>query len=354
MGHRRKSFPNRGSLSIRPRVRAKRFSARWRSFGAPWVDGSAEPVLSGFPAYKVGMTHVIKIEEKLRNKRYKQEVSTAVTVIEIPKTFLFGIRVYKSAYKGTLQASTEVWAHDMNKDFARKLKEPADSYTAETVQEKVTKIKATFDEVLEVRALLYTVPRESGLPKKKPDILEVKISGKDLQKNFDWAVEQLGKEINFLDHFKSDEYVDLTAVTKGKGWSGPVKRHGIKIMPRKKRKGRRVVGSIGAWHPARVSWTTPRAGGLGGHNRTEYNKKIIKVGENPRDINPNAGWKHYGIVKGNYALIQGSVPGASKRLIRLRKTIRKTPKQFPQADPVKIQYISLNFGQKERTEEATK
>ena len=349
MGHRRKSFPNRGSLGIRPRVRAKRFSARWRAFGAPWVDKLDTPILTGFPAYKVGMTHVIKIEEKLRNKRYKQEVSTPVTVIEIPKTFLFGIRVYKGTFKG-LQVSTEVWANDLYKDAARKLKVPADSYTSETVQEKVSAIKSSFDDVVEVRALLFTVPKESGLPKKKPDILEVKVGGKDVAKNFDWAVEQLGKEINFLDHFKSDEYVDLTSVTKGKGWSGPVKRHGIKIMPRKKRKGRRVVG---AWHPSRVSWTVPRAGNLGNHNRTEYNKKIIKVGENPRDINPNAGWKHYGVVKGNYALIQGSVPGASKRLIRLRKTIRKTPKQFPQADPIKIQYISLNFGQKER-EEATK
>jgi large subunit ribosomal protein L3 len=351
MGHRKKSFSQRGSLGIRPRVRAKRFSARWRAFGAPWVDKQDTPVLTGYPGYKVGMTHVVKIEEKLRNKRYRQEVSRPVTVVEIPKTFLFGVRVYKDTFKGR-QVSTEVWAHELEKDAARKLRVPAESHTEEKIQEKVASIKSGFKEVVEVRALLYTLPRESGLPKKRPDILEVKVSGKDLSKNFDWVVENLGKEMNFLDHFTTDSYVDLTSVTKGKGWSGPVKRHGIKIMPRKKRKGRRVVGSIGAWHPARVSWTTPRAGGLGGHNRTEYNKKIIKVGENPRDINPNAGWKHYGVVKGTYILIEGSVPGAPKRLIRLRKTIRKSPKDFPQADPVKIQYISLNFGHKERTEEA--
>ena len=351
MGHRKKSFSNRGSLGIRPRVRAKRFTARWRTFGAPWVDKLDTPVLTGFPAYKVGMTHVIKIEEKLRNKRYKQEVSSPVTVIEIPKTYLFGIRVYKDTFKG-LQVDTEVWANDLFKDASRRLKVPAESYTAETVQEKVSAIKENLSTIKEVRVLLFTVPKEAGLPKKKPDILEVKVGGKNISKNFDWAVENLGKELSFFDHFKTDEYVDLTAVTKGKGFSGPIKRHHVKIMPRKKRKGRRVVGAIGAWHPARVSWTVPRAGNLGGHNRTEYNKKIVKVGENPRDINPNAGWKHYGVVKGNYALIEGSVPGASKRLIRLRKTIRQSPKQFPEADPIKIQYISLNFGQKERTEEA--
>ena len=47
MGHRKKSFSNRGSLGIRPRVRAKRFTARWRTFGAPWVDKLDTPVLTG-------------------------------------------------------------------------------------------------------------------------------------------------------------------------------------------------------------------------------------------------------------------------------------------------------------------
>ena len=351
MGHRRNSAPNRGSLGIRPRVRAKRFSGRWRTFGPDWVDTQSQsPTLCGFPGYKVGMTHVIKNEEKIRNKRYKQEVSSAVTILEIPKTYLFGVRAYKGTMKG-LQAFSEVWTNEMQKDVARKLRVPSDNYTDERVQERISSIKDALNDVVELRALLYTLPKESGLPKKRPDILEVKIAGKDMAKNLDFAVENLGKEINILDHFSSDEYVDVTSVTKGKGFSDPVKRHGIIIMPRKKRKGRRVVGAIGSWHPARVSWTTPRAGNLGNHNRTEYNKKIVKIGENPRDINPSKGWKHYGVVKGNYLLIEGSVPGSTKRLVRLRKTIRKEPKDFPQADPVKIQYISLNFGQKEKAEE---
>jgi large subunit ribosomal protein L3 len=352
MGHRRNSAPQRGSLGFRPRARAKRISGDWRAFSAPWVDEVYDnPTLCGFPGYKVGMSHVIKLEEKKRNKRFKQEVSSPVTVVEIPKSILFGIRVYKAESARSIQAFTEVWSNEINEDASRKIHLPGDDYDEEKVKSKISAIKNEMDQITEVRALVLTIPKEAGLAKKKPDILEIKIAGKDLAKNFDWAVDNLGKELNILDHFKSDEYIDVTSVSKGKGFAGPIKRHGVKILPRKTRKGRRVVGSVGSWHPARISWTTPRAGNMGFHNRTEYNKKILKIGENPREINPNAGWKNYGMVKSNYMIIEGSIPGASKRLVRVRKTVRKTPNQFPDAVPVSIQYVSLNFGQEEKSEE---
>lgn len=354
MGHRRHSAPNRGSLGIRPRAKASKISGKWRSFGGNWVDDLDTPTLCGFPGYKVGMTHLIKLEEKKRNKRFKQEVSVAVTILEIPRTILFGVRVYKAESSTSIQPLTEVWVRDdISEDASKKIRLPADKYTEEKMNERIALINDSKDQIIEVRALVLTLAKEAGLPKKIPDLIEIKVGGKDMSKNIDWALENLGKELNIVDHFKPDEYVDVSAVTKGKGFSGPVKRHGIKILPRKTRKGRRVVGSVGSWHPARISWTTPRAGGMGFHNRTEYNKKILKIGENPREINPNAGWNNYGVVKGNYVLIEGSIPGPSKRMVRLRKTVRKTPKQFPDANPVKIQYISLNFGKEEKVEENT-
>ena len=39
------------------------------------------------------------------------------------------------------------------------------------------------------------------------------------------------------------------------------------------------VACIGAWHPARVSWTVARAGQMGFHHRTEMNKKVYRVGK---------------------------------------------------------------------------
>ena len=64
---------------------------------------------------------------------------------------------------------------------------------------------------------------------------------------------------------------------KGKGYEGVVTRWGVTRLPRKTHRGLRKVACIGAWHPARVSFTVARAGQNGYHHRTELNKKIYKV-----------------------------------------------------------------------------
>ncbi|OLS18972.1 MAG: 50S ribosomal protein L3 [Candidatus Heimdallarchaeota archaeon LC_3] len=348
MGHRHKSAPNRGSLGFRPRKRVKRESARWRAY-PEWTD-KADPNVLGFAGYKVGMTHIIKQEEKIRAPKFKQEVLTAVTIIELPKTLCFGLRLLKVGDTGILQVLGEVWYTNVDKDFKKKLKPPK-KLDEKDFNKKLDDLKSQVDKAIEVRLLLYTVPREAGLPKKTPDIIETKIAGKDLQANFDYGASLLGKEIKFPDVFNEGEYVDITAVTIGKGFQGPVKRHGIKILPRKKRKGRRVVGAIGSWHPARTPWTTPRAGQLGYHQRTEFNKKVLKYSENPREINPKGGFKHFGVVKSSYVLIEGSIPGPSKRLIRLRKAMLKPKDKYPEAQDVKIAYISTSFRQRDSEQE---
>lgn len=55
-------------------------------------------------------------------------------------------------------------------------------------------------------------------------------------------------------------------------------RWGTKKLPRKTHKGLRKVACIGAWHPARVSYTIARAGQKGYHHRTEVNKKVGQNG----------------------------------------------------------------------------
>jgi len=71
-------------------------------------------------------------------------------------------------------------------------------------------------------------------------------------------------------------------------------------------------------------WTVPRAGQMGYHTRTEFNKQIVLI-SNPQelDINPKGGWPHYGIIKNDYVMIIGSIPGPQKRLIGMRFPIRK-------------------------------
>ena len=55
-------------------------------------------------------------------------------------------------------------------------------------------------------------------------------------------------------------------------------RWGTKKLPRKTHKGLRKVACIGAWHPARVGFSVPRAGQCGYHHRVERNKKIYRIG----------------------------------------------------------------------------
>lgn len=46
--------------------------------------------------------------------------------------------------------------------------------------------------------------------------------------------------------------IDTISVTKGKGFTGVIKRYGVKKLPRKTHRGLRRIGCIGSWHPSRV------------------------------------------------------------------------------------------------------
>merc|ERR1711904_162485 len=65
-------------------------------------------------------------------------------------------------------------------------------------------------------------------------------------------------------------------------------RWGVTRLARKTHRGLRKVACIGAWHPQRVKFQTPRAGQLGYYHRTEINKKIYKIGKNVKEDANNA------------------------------------------------------------------
>ena len=48
------------------------------------------------------------------------------------------------------------------------------------------------------------------------------------------------------------------------------------------------VACIGAWHPSRVKFQTPRGGQYGYHHRTEINKKVYKIGKSLKEDPHNA------------------------------------------------------------------
>ncbi len=327
MGHRKKHAPHRGSLGYR-RKKASRHTSRIRT----WTS-SAESRLLGFAGYKAGMTHIALINTDRRSPYYKQEQFVPVTVIETPPIVIFGVRTYRrDPVTNQEQVKTQIWGEKLEKDLGLRLQVPKGKLN---LKQAIKLEKDSLNEVTAVRVIAHTLPRQAGLSQKKPDILEIKVGG-TISEAFNYATEILDKKISLDDVYKASDFVDVNATTKGKGFAGPVKRHGIKILPRKTRKGRRVVGCIGPWHPARVMWTVPRAGQLGNFTRTEFNKQILKIGEDGEEVTPSNGFKRYGRVS-RHCLVRGSVPGPAKRLIRIRDPIRPKPVDI---EDLQITYIS--------------
>ncbi len=319
MGHRKRHAPKRGSLAFSPRKRAARITGRIRS----WPENYDLVGILGFAGYKAGMVHAIVVEDKPTSPYFEQEIAVAATVLDCPPLKPCAIRAYSLSPYG-FKTLGEAWYIEKDADL-KKVFPTSKDYDTEAALDSLT---ANMNKIDHFRMLFYTQPwLAGGVPKKKPDIVEIKISMEDIQAQFEFASSLLekGKEARVSEVLKEGQYVDTIAVTKGKGFQGPVKRWGIRILQHKSRKTKRGVGAIGAWHPARVMYTVPRAGQMGFHNRTDYNKRILKTGENGKEITPKGGFTKYGIVRGDYVILKGSVPGTRKRLVRLRYSLRPSP-----------------------------
>jgi len=273
---------------------------------------------------------------------FGQEVVLPVTVVECPPLKVFGVRAYEKAEIGEDILSDAI-AENVDKYLARKIlnfKRPEskegkekknvekreeakgnkdDSYTMDDFEKELASITR-------FNLLVHTQPSKNGF-KKKPDVSEVHIGGTKEQQ-FAYAKEKLGKEIAIDDLFKEGDTLDVKAVTKGKGFQGPVKRFHVRSL-RPKNKKQRVVGSIGPWHPHTVMFTVGRPGQMGYQSRTETGKKLLKISDKVAEVNSKTGFQNYGMVKGKYAIIAGSLPGPAKRCIALRKTIRPITKSGP-------------------------
>lgn len=338
MGHRKKHAPRHGSLAFLPRKRAASIKGHLRH----WQDNVDEINFLGFAGFKAGMTHITYIEDQKNSPYFGKELMKPVTVIEVPPIVLIGIRVYNEDDYGKY-ALGELMNLENNNYLTRKINVPnPENYNFEEKKEKLIK---SLNHSSEIRGLFQTQPHLTTLPRKKPDIIEIKLNSlNDPKSTLNFAIEKLGKEIRAREILKEGELVDIIAVTKGKGFQGPVKRYGVRILSRKNSKIRRAVACIGPWHPARVLYTVPRPGQLGFHQRTEYHKRIMQIGENEEEINPKGGFIRFGKIKGDYILVLGSIPGPKKRVIRIRKTIRPI-KSFTIKSP-EITFISRESQQR--------
>lgn len=198
-------------------------------------------------------------------------------------------------------------------------------------------------DLCEVRLIVSTQPAlVKSVSSKTPEIMEVALAGGDNASKLDWAEERLGGAITLDDVYETGQEIDVVGVTKGKGWQGAIKRWGIKLLSHKNSKRRRQGGNMGDFGTGYVRKTIRQAGQVGYHNRTELNKRILRV-SNPEesDITPAGGFLNYGEVTNPYMIIQGSLPGPSKRILRFRDAIRPRPAK-PEVD---ITYVSTSSKQ---------
>ena len=129
------------------------------------------------------------------------------------------------------------------------------------------------------------------------------IEFRNFRKEFDEKV-KLGMEINLSDVFNENEFLDVTSVSKGKGFQGVVKRHnfgGVGQNTHGQHNRNRAPGSIGAGStPSRVFKGMRMAGRTGGKKVTIQNLKILKINKNE-----------------NLIYVGGSVPGAKNSYVVL-------------------------------------
>jgi len=138
---------------------------------------------------------------------------------------------------------------------------------------------------------------KAGVPVKKY-VKEIKVENSDEY--------EIGSTIT-LDVLEAGDHVDVHGVSKGKGFAGVIKRHGLHRGPTTHGSNyHRRPGSMSAGtNPGRVFKNKKLAGHMGNVNRTALNLEVIKV-----DTEKNA------------VLVKGSVPGAKNSVVNVAKSVK--------------------------------
>ncbi len=301
-----KKGPKRGSRAYWHRKRADGQTPRiraWPTFGKG---------LQGFAGYKVGMAHVLMTEYS-ESPLKGQEVAKAVTFVLTPPLYVYAVIAYQLTPYGW-KIVGEVPALNAPKELTR----------LRTVAKKTTQTVDALPKADAYRLLAFTQPFKTGI-KKTPEVMEIALGGTPAEA-LEYAKSVLGKEIPIKDVYKEGESTDVVAVTKGHGWQGVVKRFGVALNTHKSTGARRHGGALGGETQAKVMYTVPRAGQMGYHRRTERNKRLLVITEDAKSYQPKSGFPHFGNLQGTFVMIEGSLPGPSKRLIRFRKPLQnQTP-----------------------------
>ena len=115
---------------------------------------------------------------------------------------------------------------------------------------------------------------------------------------------EVGAKIAFDSVFAVGDQIDITGISKGRGFAGVIKRHGFRKQPIRGSSDRvRHPGSIGAQTPSKVVKGKRMPGHMGNVNQTISGLKIMAINSENNEI-----------------LISGSCPGSFNSWITIKKT----------------------------------
>ncbi len=120
---------------------------------------------------------------------------------------------------------------------------------------------------------------------------------------------EVGQEVK-ADLFEAGEIVDVTGISKGKGYQGVIKKNNQHTGPMAHgSKYHRGVGSLGTMLPKRVLKGKALPSHMGDEQVTIQNLEVIKVD-----------------MEDNCILVKGSIPGAKKSLVVIKKAVKNDKK----------------------------
>jgi len=116
---------------------------------------------------------------------------------------------------------------------------------------------------------------------------------------------EVGQEVK-VDIFAEGDIIDVTGISKGKGFQGAIKRHGQSRGPMAHgSRYHRRPGSMGPVAPNRVFKNKLLPGRMGGEQITIQNLEVVKVD-----------------AERNVILVKGNVPGPRKSLVKIKSAIK--------------------------------
>ncbi|RBW67755.1 50S ribosomal protein L3 [Bacillus taeanensis] len=121
----------------------------------------------------------------------------------------------------------------------------------------------------------------------------------------DAAEYEVGQEVK-VDIFSEGDIIDVTGISKGKGFQGSIKRHNQSRGPMSHgSRYHRRPGSMGAVDPMRVFKGKALPGRMGGERITVQNLEVVKVD-----------------TERNLLLVKGNVPGAKKSYVTIQSAVK--------------------------------